>query len=837
MASKITAVAQVITSAKRVSSSHDTAEVSSEVRYHELVRQLQTLVMEKGSSASLSKKALPLVEELVVLDKYARPQLVPILRDVMKCEKSALHELLPVLMWRAFATQRDAVVEGRSFEATVKMATDFCFDVDTPEARRTALLCVLMHSILQQTSDSPLVLDIPSPFVGKLVSSLRTALDHKINEKRGFATKASWHEEKRARLLSHLAALSLCAKLFITHVFPHASMQKQAQQTVAGLVETLSLTALEYSHKAKDIPAVRQSLACLTQIAEVAPDVVMQSVVSHLPADMSQVLTNAPIPKKTSQGGKSHAAPLPCWDPLAASGLAKLCLAVLHKQAEAVAVRSPFMKTLNLLCHHSHHLVFADIVMGIVKRNGLYYILQRQDEVYGSKERLVDYTVDRVQSMLKSDHVTCSTGLRLVSALCEQHLVHAASSNVASFRPSVVALLERFQHDPFLVLLGLKASIWIAAVRLAAPTDPSDVSKPAVVRELLDTLVGLTTNVAINADQTLEYLKCLIRAAKLLPPDGPRALLIPAFTGIVEYLTQRLSRKMGVSGLYGLLHEFLLQVDVVEALQKQDRGVPVRAELDIDAVPYQRPNGGTSTLGLVLGLLDGSVSPQVSAAEQAMLFQQEGESTSVDTRVRCSKLLIESLRFVGDFGNVMVNGKGSDCRSNMLLLLVRLQALVCSQPHHVVWEAGLAMLKLCARSHAAVRVKVHSMLSGAVRLRQDMQGMLQPLLSVADMTLQLHESLDTAQRAMQEPDALVDADAIAEGFFLKHEALKQHLAVYVKFAEFKSIRLLGSAAEEILKRGQEANKRKPGSDSVLPSVMGTPEQQPNSPDGIDMLFA
>ena len=127
---------------------------------------------------------------------------------------------------------------------------------------------------------------------------------------------------------------------------------------------------------------------------------------------------------------------------------------------------------------------------------------------------------------------------------------------------------------------------------------------------------------------------------------------------------------------------------------------------------------------------------------------------SADTRVKYSKLLIEALRFVGDFGNVIVNGKDSDVHSSMMLLLVRLQALMCSQPHHVVWEAALATLKLCGRSHAAVRVKVYAILSGTIRLREEMHSMLQPLLSVADMTMQLHEAFEAAQVNMAEDSAL-----------------------------------------------------------------------------------
>ena len=499
---KIQAVASIALS-KRGSNVNDAPELSGEGRYHELTRQLQNLVIDKAA-----KKSLPLLEELVVLDKHASPQLMPVLKDIMRCEKAGVHEFLPVLMWRAFSTQRDAFVEGRSFEAAVKAATEFCCDVDTPDARRTGFLCVLMHCIMQQTSELPLLLDIPNAFVGVLMSSLRTFVDHKMNEKRGFATKTSWHEDKKSRLMAHLSALSLCAKLFMTHVFPFASMQTKPQHSVSSLVDTLTLTATEYSYKAKDIPAVRQSLTCLTQIAEVAPEAVVNCVGVHLPSDMSHVLAQVPFPKKDSKA-KDKKATLPCWDPLAASGIAKLCLAVLHKQGEASASRSPFMRCLNLLCHHSHHLVFSDIVMGIVKRNGMYYILQREDAVYGSKDRLVDYTVDRVQSMLKSDHVTCSTGLRLASALSEQHLRNAATSTstVLSLRPSVKALLERFHHDPFIVQLGLKALIWLTAVQLASTTDAGTESKPAVVRDLLRVLIELTANVPINSEQTLDFLK------------------------------------------------------------------------------------------------------------------------------------------------------------------------------------------------------------------------------------------------------------------------------------------------------------------------------------------
>ena len=122
---------------------------------------------------------------------------------------------------------------------------------------------------------------------------------------------------------------------------------------------------------------------------------------------------------------------------------------------------------------------------------------------------------------------------------------------------------------------------------------------------------------------------------------------------------------------------------------------------------------------------------------------------------KSSKLLVEVIRFTGDFGNLMVNGcGGADCQTHMLLVLMRLQALMCSQPHHIVWEAGIAMLKLCARSHPVVRVKVYTILCGVVRLRSDMQSMLQPLITVTDLTLQLQETLQFAQRASDDADSL-----------------------------------------------------------------------------------
>ena len=497
-------------------------DASAERRYHETARVLQGLSLERLSNSALAKKALPVLEELLLLDRFARPALVTALRNLSSCEKKEVQELLPVLMWRCVVSpQKDQVYAGTTFEAVVKSTTAACFGTDMPEARRTHLLCLLMHSLLQHTSEN-LVFDIPNAFLTTLMDALRSSIDGKTSEKRGFATKAAWHEGKRARLMAHLSALTLANKLLITHLFPCMSMEKSAKNTLHGFAELLTQTALEYSYKTKDVPVVRECLSCLIQLADLSPETVMACVGPHLPTDMSQVLAQEPVRKDKEKKVRVKAI-LPCWDPLAASSLAKLCLAVLHKQSNAAAVKSPFMNCLNLLFHHSHHLVFADSVFGIVKRHGLYHLLLQPDVVYGSKERLIEYTIDRVQSMLKAGQVTCSTGLRVASALCEQHLVNASTSKVLLLHPSVTAALERFHNNPFLSPLCIKAVIWLTAVDLSQDdTDEHSVGKPAKVRGLLQMLMSMTSNALVQSEQTPEFLRYVrIRARSLQPRPCP----------------------------------------------------------------------------------------------------------------------------------------------------------------------------------------------------------------------------------------------------------------------------------------------------------------------------
>eukprot|EP01059_Diplonema_ambulator_P012457 TRINITY_DN22783_c0_g1_i3.p1 TRINITY_DN22783_c0_g1~~TRINITY_DN22783_c0_g1_i3.p1 ORF type:complete len:747 (+),score=259.81 TRINITY_DN22783_c0_g1_i3:2380-4620(+) len=709
-------------------------EDSAEVRYALLTRQLQEVSTEKASSGSAGKRASALLEEIVCFERYANPELTSILEALMKFEKITMHELLCVLMWRALT---QGLIEPHRFDMLVRSACQLT-ESDAPEVRRTGFTVILMLNLLQQ-KHSDLALKLPHSFMQGIITSLKKALEFKISEKRGFASKSSWHESKRIRLQAHLAALGMFNKMFITHMYPVLS---SGQVSVSTVSQMLMDTTIEYSYKTKDVPIVRECLNCLCQMAEVLPESV-QCVVEYLPYDMKQI--HAQHPTKKDKKGKEKPL-LPCWDVVAVSSLAKLCLTVLSKQGKDAATKSPFMTCLYQLFHYPQPLVFTDVVFGIVKRSGMFYILMQPDQVYGSKELLFDYSLNRIQNMITgNDQIQHSVGLKLIIAISEQFLVQVGSRQselneclvtLCGLSTPVAACMEKFSYDPHVCFHSLKAQIWLAAVAMQQSGSASDcVGKPVKVRALLHNLIQAANESPLNSDHKSDLLRTLVRAMKILP-HTERLLLIPAFTGFVQYLTHRCIHKVSIHGFYGILQEFLMNVDVT-----QPKGDPVKAPLDVDSVPYQRANGGSETLRLVLDILDGVMNQDVVAAEE---LAHRTVDPGADRHAKYSKLVIEVARFTGDYGNVLVNDKG-DCYSKMLLLLTRLEALLYTQPHHIVWEAGLAVLKIASRSLPCIRVKAYSILTSAVELREELHSLLAPLIDIIDRLMELINAFNYTQ--------------------------------------------------------------------------------------------
>ncbi|KAJ9445427.1 hypothetical protein DIPPA_28332 [Diplonema papillatum] len=813
---------------------HPTAEDRARTRYLQLVKQLKDVGGEKGGS----KKACALLEELVCNDRFLHPSNAATLMPFMPYDKVSIQELVAVALWRCLTQGEPLLV--KDFNALTRAGIS-CVQSDAPEVRRTGFLVLLMLHLLQQSSQA-LALQLPSySFSCSLISALNTSLDAKCSEKRGFSGKTSWHEVKKTRLQSHLAALTVFSKFFVTHVY---SYLHQHPCDITGL---LILTAQEYSHKAKDIPVVRECILCLCQIAEIDPESV-EAAVKHLPADMKQIHSGPPA-RRDRDLKKKEVFTFPCWDSLAAANLAKLCLGVLHKLGRGAALKSPFMRSLHLFAHYPKELVFAEVIFGTVKRSGMFYVLLEPDEIYGSKEMLLDYAVSRVQNMLAStQQVLCNVGLRLTTVICEQYLHYVLKNKavsksqessiysvLANLQPSVDGCQERFSFNPLITSNSLKAKIWLAAVTLAQHEGFDATCKPVRVRKLLQDLIVTVNSSPLQADHTIEFLKVFVRAMKLLPPppDGCRKMLIPAFTGIIEHLTQRCIHKMSIHGFYSVMQEFLVHVDVLQAGQAPSAHPTKKAALDIDSVPFQRMNGDTNTLKLVLDILDGAVSTEVAAAEE--LVSQHGAAVESQDRqasatARYGRFIVEVVRFTGDFGNVMVNG-GDNPSSNMMQMLLRLQALLFTEPHHIVWEAGLALLKIASRSLPSVRVKAYTILTEVVELRCETAALLAPLIAIITSLMELLDSFLYAQSMLVDVDAVVDSDQVVFNFYESHEKLKGRLAVYVRFSE-KCFKPLGPMSEGMLSQAEEYLKRSAAGISMMATKAPTVE-----PGEIDLLFS
>ena len=786
------------------------------IRYRQLVQELETVRSEKTA-----KKTISVLEELICIERHVEGGVLSVLTAMIKIEKVALQELLSVLLWKSSTHNDGHSITATRFDSLSKAAIEGAKSGSSPEVRRTAFTVILTLYLLQ-TISTRLTLSLPPEFVSRTVQVLQSNLEHKQTEKRGFASKTTWHEGKKIRLQSHLSTLQVFSKLFITQMFPVMSLSKNPKLSTVSVASIIIRTAIEYSYKEKDIPVVRESLVCLCQMAEVEPECV-GGVAQYLPTEMRLILNNSPVNKdkdKRSKDIDGKDVVIHCWDPFTASALAKLCLAVLHKQGQEAAARSKFMRCLLQLFHYPKDLVFTDVVNGIVRRSGLFYMFLQKDAVYGGSETLLNYTVNRIQSLLKSgEQLRCNVGARLISAICEQCLANrhllsdqtAAMTSLTSCIAPIKDELEKASFDPLLTVNRLKALTWLTAVVISTHSAEHTHThhKVGLATDLLTTLCVTIQGSPLQSDLVLELLKCFIKSLRLLAP-GPqqdRELLVPAFTGLIIYLIKNCIAKTSIQGIYNLLQDFLMNVDVLSA--KRVSGAP--ALLDMDTIANQRAHGGVNTLLLILQVLDGN------NAEQSLL-SSSSDSSERDKLYRTGRLLIEVIRFTGDFGNVLVNS-GPDCNGNMRSLLLRLRSLLYTQQNHIAWEIGLALLKIASRAVTHVRVAVYEILTSVCEARIELQSLLQPLVSIVDELLSLSESFEFAQNAASDPQALVDSATLAHRFFQQHEALKERLAVYVRFAELKRYKLLGDVSEDMLAQAFDYEKRLTSKADVEPVLM------------------
>eukprot|EP00755_Sulcionema_specki_P007105 Sspe_Gene.37312::Locus_18012_Transcript_1_2_Confidence_0.500_Length_2705::g.37312::m.37312 len=778
-----------------------------------LVQQLAEVAEGPKVSSASAKKVATILEELVNTGVFEQ-SILRHLRTLLNVDKQGVHQYLGYAFWKVL---QQGNVPPQTF-SELTQASIKAIEVNT-ETRKTALQLLLMLNLLPPTTTN-LSFQLPSEFTRTIVDVLQKCHTLKSQEKRGFTSKTTWHLEKKARLQAHLLGLMAFSKLFILHIFPYMGAG------LGAVAELIVKTAMEYSYKTKEVPIVRECLQCLRQIAEVAPEAV-NYVAAYLPTSLADVSAGPPTRKDKEKKGKEKGT-LPCWDAFATAALVKLCLSVLHKQGRDGVVRSPFLKSLFFLIHHPRQYIFSEAVMDIVKRSGMFYLLLLPDQVYSTKELLLDYTFNRIQNMLTAaSQVESHVALRLTASLCEQGITalqgeHAAEhghrlAHFLTLEDHVVACRDRFSYDPLVMLQVLKAQTWLATVHfIVEASQPSTVGAPLRARQLLTDIVLTISICPINSQQVHDLLKSIIRAMRTLRPGSLRQFLIPVFSGLLEYLSAKHVNKLSIHGYYSLLKDFLLFVDIIES-PSAARTSPV-APLDIDTVPYQRSNGGLKTLQIVLHTMDGTLSPEASAAAEAVKCtgvaqpvtggRANWQHSQAQRQARAARLAVELVRFAGDFANVMVNGReapgmldekdhAEKCHGNILLLLFRFKSLALSQPHHILWEASLAILKISSRSVPAVRVRTYAALSEVMQVRREAAAMLSPLLDVIDSLMDLQQSFKYLE-SDETKDTMLDVGFLLQGFLAKHEKLKEHLAVYVRFAELERFKLLGAPSQLVL---------------------------------------